>query len=238
MRRANVCAFLLLLLEMGRTFAIGDIHGCSRTFQKLVQEKIRLSQDDALYLIGDYIDRGPDSRGVVDFIMRLRQQGHAIFTLRGNHEQMMLDALHDRSVFKLWMQNGGASTLKSFRINSPDQMEEKYWNFFHETLICIDTNEYIFVHAGLNFKRPNIFEDKEAMLWTRDEHCNKEALGTRVLVHGHTPKPLSEIIVQQENCINIDGGCVFQNHFELGNLVAVQLPAKRFIWPKFGIVKS
>ena len=77
---------------MARIFAIGDIHGCSNTFKRLLLDKIKIRKSDIIYCLGDYIDRGIDSKGVIDFILELRAEGYTIYTLRGNHEQMMLDA--------------------------------------------------------------------------------------------------------------------------------------------------
>lgn len=217
---------------MSRIFAIGDIHGCCLTFKKLIWDKIRLTKGDVLYCVGDYIDRGEDSKGVIDFIIELRKKGFSVFTLRGNHEQMMLDAVYDSYAYDLWISNGGKKTLQSFAINSLEEMDEKYWNFFHETQLYFETDKYIFVHAGLNFFSKNIFADKDAMLWIRDFHCNSEALNNRQLVHGHTPIALNIILNQKTACINIDGGCVFPKISGLGNLVALELPAQTFVWQK------
>jgi serine/threonine protein phosphatase 1 len=77
---------------MPRVFIIGDIHGCNKTFRKLVLEKISIRKTDKIYCLGDYIDRGPDSKGVIDFIIQLRKDGFNIHTLRGNHEQLLLES--------------------------------------------------------------------------------------------------------------------------------------------------
>lgn len=215
---------------MDRIFAIGDIHGCCKTFKKLIVEKIQLTKNDLIYCTGDYIDRGEDSKGVIDFILELKAKGFSVFTLRGNHEQMMLNALYDKNAMKLWMQNGGMKTLQSFGISALADVHEKYWIFFHETMLYFDTEKYIFVHAGLNFKRKNILQDKEAMLWIRDFPHEQPALENKLLIHGHTPIPLLEILKQKENCINIDGGCVYKDHYGLGNLVAIELTSHTFIW--------
>lgn len=217
---------------MSRIFAIGDIHGCCKTFKKLILEKIQLTKNDIIYCIGDYIDRGNDSKGVIDFILQLQADGYTVFTLRGNHEQMMLDSIHHKKALSLWLENGGKATLKSFGINKIAGMDEKYWGFFHDTKMFVATDKYIFVHAGLNFNAANIFEDQEAMLWIRDFSCDSPALEERLLIHGHTPTPLEEILAQKNQCINIDAGCVFKDNFELGNLLAIELPARNYIWQK------
>jgi serine/threonine protein phosphatase 1 len=97
-----------------RVFAIGDIHGCVRTTEALL-EQISPGQDDHLVFIGDYVDRGPDSRGVISRLIRLREECKCTF-LRGNHEAMMLDFI-DHNDLELWRINGGMATLESYRSN-------------------------------------------------------------------------------------------------------------------------
>lgn len=212
-----------------RAFAIGDIHGCSHTFESMLFDKIKLQKTDQLYCVGDYIDRGKDSKGVVDLILELHEQAYNIFTLRGNHEQMMLDCLIDESALDMWVRNGGAETIRSFGIASLEDLPKKYVSFFKQTQLYIETEKYIFVHAGLNFDRRNIFEDTEAMLWERDFSSQQPALKNRILIHGHTPKSLKYILNQKGNCINIDGGCVYNHLAPFGHLVAIDLNDLHFI---------
>lgn len=214
---------------MERIFAIGDIHGCKKTFQKLLVEKIQIQKEDAVYCIGDYIDRGEDSKGVIDMIIQLRDEGYHIYTLRGNHEQMMLDATGSKKALKLWLDNGGKTTLESFGIKSLDNLPAQYLSFLNATEFYFQKDNYIFAHAGLNFKNENLFEDKEAMLWERNFYPQQPALNGRLLIHGHTPIPLTFILQQKGNCINIDGGCVYRNRPNFGNLVAINLPDKKFL---------
>lgn len=213
----------------GRTFAISDIHGCARTFQKLVQEEIHLEKSDKLYLMADYIDRGPDSKGVIDYILHLQDNGHNVYTLRGNHEQLMMDSLNDAQALKLWIQNGGDATLKSFDVKSYKNLNPVYRSFFENTEFCHVHERYPIVHAGLNFENDDIFEDEHAMLWTRDMQIDMEKLGDRVVLHGHTPLALHYITSQFDHTeINIDGGCVFKKTTGFGNLVAYNLTEGKF----------
>lgn len=213
---------------MERIFAIGDIHGCSKTFEKLLNEKIQINKEDQIFCVGDYIDRGDDSKGVIDIILRFRNEGYHIYTLRGNHEQMMLDAANDKKAMNLWLGNGGKNTLKSFGIKSPDDLLPEYRSFINETEFYLQKYNYIFVHAGLNFRKQNIFEDKQAMLWERDFFPQQPALEDRIMIHGHTPIPLTFILKQKGNCINIDGGCVYTNRPHFGNLVAIDCNKREF----------
>lgn len=107
---------------MPRVFAIGDILGCSKTFKRLLLKKIQIRKSDKIYCIGDYVDRGKDSKGVIDFILKLRKQGYHIHTLRGNHEQIMLDAPASEIKMQHWLENGGAETMKSFPMKSVNEL--------------------------------------------------------------------------------------------------------------------
>jgi len=214
---------------MERIFAIGDIHGCKKTFEKLLDEKIQIQKEDAVYCIGDYIDRGEDSKGVIDLIIQLRNEGYNIYALRGNHEQMMLDAIGNKKALRLWLDNGGKQTLESFRMKSLDNLPDQYFSFLNATEFYLQKDNYIFAHAGLNFNNEDIFEDKEAMLWERNFYPQQPVLKNRLLIHGHTPIPLAFILQQKGNCINIDGGCVYRNRPNFGNLVAINLSEKKFL---------
>jgi serine/threonine protein phosphatase 1 len=216
---------------MKRTIAIGDIHGCSKTFFALI-EKLNLSEEDELILLGDYIDRGPDSKGVIHTIMALIENGYNVKCLMGNHEEMMFVSETGFYPFSTWIGNGGDATLENFDVDFFNEMPKPYKDFFQACLYYFETEKYIFVHAGLNFNNDNIFEDKEAMLWIRGFEAQQEKLGNKIMVHGHTPKPLQNILNQQGNCINIDGGCVFieEKQTGLGNLVAIILETMEYVW--------
>jgi len=211
-----------------KNLAIGDIHGCISTFKWMLFVELKIQKQDEIYCIGDYIDRGSGSKEVVDIILLLREQGYQINTLRGNHEQIMMESTESFDNLNLWLKNGGDDTLKSFGINSYADMPHKYKQFFSDTKFYIATPDYIFVHAGLNFQKPDIFEDKEAMLWTRNFNPQQPILGNKILVHGHTPQSLEFILNQKTNCLNIDGGCVYKTHPQLGNLVALNLIERKF----------
>ena len=214
---------------MERTFAIGDMHGCIRTFDALLFNKIQIQKTDSIYCVGDYIDRGKSSKEVIDLILKLNAEGYHVYTLRGNHEQMMLDADSYEEAMDLWLKNGGKATMKSFEIDSLSDLPDKYLSFLMRTEFYLKKDNYIFVHAGLNFDIENIFEDKDAMLWARDFAPHQPALGNQLLIHGHTPESLKYILNQKGNCINIDGGCVYTNSACFGNLVAFDVNEKKFI---------
>lgn len=199
-----------------RRFAISDIHGCARTFGVLLN-KIDFTQEDELFLLGDFIDRGPDSKGVLDRIIQLKNLGYKIHCTLGNHEEMLLQALKSkRQIEHMWWINGGENTLNSFRAALVQEIPEVYINFIDAMHICLILEDYILVHAGLNFNSPDPLEDETPMIWIRDWYgdIDRSWLGEKVIVHGHTPVPEERIREHVEELdqlpvINIDNGCVY-----------------------------
>jgi serine/threonine protein phosphatase 1 len=208
-----------------RRFAISDIHGCCKTFRYLVEEELKLKTNDKLYLLGDYIDRGPDSKGVIDFILELREKDFQVTTLCGNHEDMLLDARDTSAYVENWLFNGGVAALKSFGVETLYGIPAKYWKFLDELELYVELEDYLLVHAGFDFSHDYPFEDRESMLWIRDFEVDQEVLGSRKIVHGHTPINLNVITASLKapvsDVINIDGGCVFTR--QLGYLTALNL---------------
>src|SRR5262245_34440427 len=128
-----------------RVLAIGDIHGCLRAFDDLL-EWVAPTPEDKLILLGDYVDRGPDSRGVLDRILELRPRLNLI-CLRGNHEQMMVEAYRGgRSEKKMWLGVGGAETLASYgvvtgRVATFDAVPREHWDFLENGLVDYHESE-------------------------------------------------------------------------------------------------
>jgi serine/threonine protein phosphatase 1 len=223
-------------------FAISDIHGCRRTFESLL-EGIGLTKSDSLFLLGDYIDRGPDSKGVIDAILQLQKDGYSVRCLRGNHEQMMLDARNDRDELRRWLRAGGIETLDSFGVAEIAHIPEEYLHFLENLEYYIEDEGCILVHAGLGFAGPDPLADRESMLWKRSWYpdIDKKWLGNRVIVHGHTPQTLSQTQAQlaalsDQQYLNIDNGCVYHDRFqsaEMGNLVAFELTRRRLTWQQY-----
>ena len=148
-----------------RLFAIGDIHGCFDAFRSLLEQKIQIKESDQIILLGDYIDRGTQSKEVIDYIIDLQAKGFDIVPLLGNHEAMLLDAYKNEELVSEWIQNGGSETLKSFGINSLKDIESKYIEFIKGLPSYYAFEEYLFVHAGFNDSDPNPFSDKYSMIW-------------------------------------------------------------------------
>ncbi len=217
-------------------FAISDIHGCARTFGAILN-KIELSREDELYLLGDFVDRGPDSKGVIDKIIQLQNLGFQIQCTRGNHEEMLLeaqDASPERE--RLWWANGGLETLYSFQARTAKDLPEVYLDWFRSLEACILLDDYILVHAGLNFKAIAPLEDHTSMYWIRNwyQHIDRQWLGDRVIVHGHTPATATKIQrfieeLDQLPVIDIDNGCVYPRP-GLHQLCALNLDTRELIF--------
>lgn len=212
-------------------FAISDIHGCAKTFKKILH-RISLSKEDKLYLLGDYIDRGPDSRGVIDHIWDLKEKGYQVHCLRGNHEQMLLDAYAGDTSNSIILHE----TLVSFNTTSVKLIPKPYIKWVKDLPYYFKLEDHILVHAGLNFHADAPFEDKKEMLWIRYwyMHIDRQFLGNRIIVHGHTPTHQLEIKKSIHRlgdipAINIDAGCVFQKN-GLEHLCALNLDTKKLVF--------
>lgn len=207
-----------------RTFVIGDIHGCAATLRRLVDEMLRPSATDRIYLLGDLIDRGPDSKGVLDFIFELRKRGQRVESIRGNHEEMFLFSGADPYYMGLWFANGGLETLASFRADGPGDIPRLYRDFLGSLPRYILLDDFVLVHAGLNFDPPDPFYDTDAMLWTRSPFVDRVRIGGRRLICGHTPVSRATLEASlASDKIMLDNGCVFPGHPEPGSLAALEL---------------
>lgn len=209
-----------------RLFAIGDIHGCFDQFRTLVEEEIKLTCNDRLILLGDYIDRGYKIREVTDYIIDLIQNGFDVIPLIGNHEAMMLDAVDNADRLSGWFMNGGYETLYSFGVGSPDKLDKMYLGFFRNLHYYHIEDQFIFVHAGFNDEIADPLADTYHMLWSRRESYSNPFFNGKTIIHGHTPVPLAvcrEEIASGTRFINIDTGCVYFEFEGLGHLTAIEL---------------
>lgn len=210
-----------------RVFAISDIHGYNKDFQNLLN-KISLEKTDILFLLGDFIDRGPESKEVLDTIFFLLESGHDIRCIRGNHEQMLLDGLTNHEIRIKWLKNGGDETLGSFLTSSTNRIHSKYIEFLNSLPFSLTFENFIFVHAGLNMSIEDPFSDVKSLLWLREwqSQFNSQWLGNRRIIHGHTPMKTSFLFSNenlQSPVINIDNGIYLKGQKEYGNLYAIDL---------------
>lgn len=217
-----------------RTFVISDIHGEKKLFRKALK-KVKLKKSDKLILLGDLIDRGSDSKGVLDTILLLKEHKFNIELILGNHEKMFLDSYNDEDIQTKWMINGGDKTLMSFLTSSIEKIPYKYVELIKTSKLYLEIGQYILVHAGLNMEIANPYEDSDTILWERnpEKKLNKDWLGKRVLIHGHTPKRKSEIIKSlnnQSKIVGIDNGVYLSKKEEHGSLSILELETKKIIF--------
>jgi serine/threonine protein phosphatase 1 len=208
-----------------KTCIIGDIHGCLNSLQNLL--KLIKKEAETFVFLGDYIDRGAESREVVECILNLKKKKRNVITLLGNHEIMLINYLrgYDDGTF---MRAGGKETLISYGIKPKTKPEkvaklfpEEHMNFFRELPLLWENEHGIYAHAGIE---PGVHLTRQVSsycLWVRDEFIRSPYKFSKPVVFGHTV--FREPLVQ-ENKIGIDTGAVYG-----GKLTALLLPEKKFI---------
>jgi serine/threonine protein phosphatase 1 len=208
-------------MKMPRKIFIGDIHGCLNTFNELLQQLL-LEKGDHLILLGDYIDRGPDSKGVIDRILELRKADFLLTTLRGNHEQMLIHDYISETV-KGWKDMADEALKNSFGIERLEELPEMYFDFCNELPFYQSEKDFIAVHAGLNFRHEDPLHSKEELIWIREwyKNVNYQWLGDCIIIHGHTPQTREEIEQQfaeleEKKVLNIDAGAFLAEQKEHG----------------------
>jgi serine/threonine protein phosphatase 1 len=205
--------------------AIGDIHGCLDRLDRILE---RLPDGRTLVFLGDYIDRGPESRGVVLRLIRLSRLRTCVLML-GNHEEMMLDALDEvyPGAERNWLLNGGDATLRSYGVPSVRRLKEElpaeHLDFLSSLREHWETEEYVFVHAGIEPEGPDA-TDRNTKLWVRIEPSESIGYG-KIVVCGHTPYRSP---IRGPDWICIDTGC--------GKLSSAPLTA--LLLPEFQIVQG
>lgn len=208
---------------MERIFAIGDIHGCMDKLGMLIDLLDFADARDTLVFIGDYIDRGPHSFEVVEYLIRLKKRHQNIVFLKGNHEDMLVKYLSGVDRFT-YLANGGRQTLDSYlkqdRKPKTFPIPDSHLEFFKSLVLFFETDQYIFVHAGLKKKIPLNLQNTEDLLWIRNEFIQSDYDFGKQVVFGHTPFPKPLVL---PNKIGIDTGAVYGN-----KLTCVQLPELEF----------
>ncbi|PKP35664.1 MAG: serine/threonine protein phosphatase [Bacteroidetes bacterium HGW-Bacteroidetes-17] len=231
---------------MLKQWVIPDIHGCVQSLKQLIEVQIQPQKQDELYFLGDYIDRGPDSKGVIDYLMSLKNNGYKASYLKGNHEKYFLRALdHEptrkqlikfgrKNRFKKeWFDHGGDQFMQSFMESDMNKIPLLYSDWIKNLKNYILLEKHLLVHAGLNFKIENPLEDTYDMLWTRDFEIDPLKIDNRLIIHGHVPVHIDIIHQCIHNddslSINLDNGVYLKNKEGFGSLTAYELNSKRLI---------
>jgi diadenosine tetraphosphatase ApaH/serine/threonine PP2A family protein phosphatase len=217
---------------MGRIYVIGDVHGCARELETLLAA-LPLGQGDVVAFIGDYIDRGPESRAVVDMLLVLRARSdiETVF-LKGNHEDMCLAYLGRGGLWgEAWRMNGGVTTLRSYGVSpqlggaeAAAQFPPAHLDFFSSLALQHLSGDYLLVHAGIRPTRALEAQDPEDLLWIREEFISSRHDLPYTVVFGHTPQ--RRVLVDLPYKVGIDTGCVYGGRltaFELCERVLFQV---------------
>lgn len=209
-------------IDQGNRWVVADIHGCINSLKALI-ERIALTKSDQIFFLGDYINKGPDSGAVIDFILELLQGGYQVFPLRGNHEENLLELEDHKKKLAQFVRIHHSQNL----LNKSGKIRKRYLAFLHRLPYYFDIGDFFIVHAGLNFRVQNPFNDLYAMLNIRDFYIDYNWLGEKTIVHGHNPKALSIIISAISNkskVIPLDNGCVYHGEKPgQGNLLCLNL---------------
>lgn len=198
-------------MGLGKVFAIGDVHGCAEELNELL-DKLPLDSQSTIVFLGDYIDRGPDSKTVIQTIIDLSNKCNVV-ALKGNHEAMFLEFIRDPSspLAGFFILNGGSATLASYVTHGNEyQIPDHHIEFVKSLKLSYETDTHFFVHAGVpNVKLKKLVPEKyeNEMLWVRGTFHESSFKWEKIIVHGHTPTPEIETT---EKRINLDTGCVFK----------------------------
>lgn len=191
---------------MSRTLAIGDIHGCLTALDTLLG-LVQLKPNDQLIFLGDYIDRGADSKGVLDRLIELKKSGQVV-CLRGNHEIMMLGARNCRDDYRFWLACGGLEAMQSYATPSGhftlDDIPEPHWYFLQSCADWHETETHIFVHANLHPDKELHEQVTEWLHWqVLKEKWHKPHMSGKTMICGHSEQRSGKpLILQQAVCID------------------------------------
>jgi serine/threonine protein phosphatase 1 len=209
--------------ENCRIYAIGDIHGCldllNMLHASIVEDARSFAGEKHVVYLGDFVDRGNDSKGVIDVVLDHSPAGFAAHYIKGNHDAALLAFLDDPETYRVWRNFGGADTLLSYGVRPPlyDSLEQftaardllrvalpaAHLAFFRSLELVVTIGDYAFVHAGVRPGIPLARQSEYDLLWIRDEFLGSSAAHEKTIVHGHTPLPGP---VRTANRISVDTG--------------------------------
>lgn len=224
-----------------RIYAISDIHGCAEQLQQMFtvidRDLTTIGAKRAIHVfLGDYIDRGPESRRTIELLIERGRRHESVF-LKGNHEAFLLNVLQDPSLLPDWKQYGGLQTLASYGLRPPlnpnvDEQEElirefaatipaHQMHFFAGLRLRFVCGDFFFAHAGVRPGVPLAKQQEEDLLWIRDEFLASKQNFGKYIVHGHTPVREPDI---RPNRANIDTGA-----YATGNLTLLVIQGDRLL---------
>jgi serine/threonine protein phosphatase 1 len=206
-------------------YAIGDVHGERRLLEGLLADiatdaRAQEGASPVVILLGDYVDRGPDSRGVIDLLVRDPLPGFTMRFLKGNHEEAMLGFMDHPAASVDWLRFGGAETLGSYGVRASvatvdadrcrvlrdllgARMPDEHLRFLQALETCVVYGDYAFVHAGIRPHRRLASQDPRDLLWIRSPFLDSPVRHEKIIVHGHTIVDCPDV---RHNRIGIDTG--------------------------------
>ena len=215
-------------MSTGRRFVVGDVHGCVDELERLL-DHLAPQPGDVICFLGDYVDRGPDPRGVIERLIRLRREGPECLFLKGNHEDMFLaflgEAGHYGDAF-LW--NGGDATLASYDCQGVsgatviERLPPEHREFLSTLRTYAYIGTYLCVHAGVRPTQPLAAQSEEDLLWIREDFITQPHPFPYTVLFGHTPQ--REVLVDLPYKVGLDTGLVYGNR-----LSCLEIDAQR-IW--------
>ncbi|OHX64836.1 metallophosphoesterase family protein [Flammeovirga pacifica] len=220
-----------------RRFAIGDVHGCLDTLKYLLEEQLSITPNDFVVLLGDYIHKGPKSFEVIEYIIDLQKDGYSIYTIRGNHEQNLINKQKNyQPRFMRFVTQIFNPSIKRKLLNEDGYIYWSHKEFLNTLPYQIVIEDFHFTHAGFDFDLPKPKKGFQEMLTVRkplpEEDVINHVLKKKRLVHGHTPTYISEIektVDAKAKVINLDSGCAYakrpslEHRIELGFLSCLNL---------------
>ena len=201
-----------------RLFAISDVHGNSEALARLLAQ-IRLTPSDTLVMLGDVINRGDDTRGVIEQLIAVNEYCNLVCIL-GNHEEVLLEVLRRPEAIEQFLSMGGDSTLASYGdLSLPEQIPSQHIEFIRGFVPYFETPEFIFVHANYCWYLPMEEQPASLLRWTSIEaEPPKAHLSGKLVICGHSPGQVRDL----GHCICIDTGCGFG-----GNLTGLDLCSRQ-----------
>lgn len=196
---------------MNLTYAVGDIHGRLDMLESLIAacRQHAGGREMQFVFLGDYIDRGPQSAGVVRLLFGLQSQApEAVVTLKGNHEAWATAVADGTEKANAWLRNGGVATLRSYGVTDVRELPPEHLSWMRSLRLTYDDGRRLFVHAGVDPRRSLDAQREHDLLWIREPFLDDGRDYGRLIVHGHTP--LEGVVPDlRRNRLNLDTGAVF-----------------------------
>jgi serine/threonine protein phosphatase 1 len=196
---------------MPLTYAIGDIHGSLAKLRTLIARchADANGRPTMFVFLGDYIDRGSNSSGVVRTLMQLQSElRERVVTLKGNHEAFVLDVIDGATQPDFWLTQGGRETLRSYGVGDASDLPEDHLKWLRSLRLSYDDGRRFFVHAGVDPQKPLDAQSEHDLIWIREPFLSDTRDHGRLIVHGHTPLERGRPDLRA-NRLNLDTGAVF-----------------------------